>query len=189
MCHLPFAGPSHGAWGRASRLCGQPHHVLSCSPPWSTTSASPMAPRASPSWPSTHDAHARLVSTLPTNAAQLLGQLDEALAERELPWHNVRTGTEDDVQDLPSPSVRHARGITPRRWRWSRRTSPGAQGLGDPGPHHRVRGHGRLTGAASDARERGLLGAHVLLLELGEVEVDHAWMWCLNPHLGPVLEP
>ena len=37
---------------------------------------------AGPSWPSTtHEALARLVSTLPTNAAQLLvGQLDEALA-------------------------------------------------------------------------------------------------------------
>ena len=38
----------------------------------------------------TDAALARLVSTLPTNAAQLLvGQLDEALAERELLWHNV----------------------------------------------------------------------------------------------------
>ena len=46
-CHLRWAGPSHGAWGRASRLRGQPHHVLPWSQPWSTTSASPMAPRAS----------------------------------------------------------------------------------------------------------------------------------------------
>ena len=52
---------------------------------------------------------ARLVSTLPTNAAQLLlGQLDEALAERELLWHNVLSGTEDAMQDLPH-SISRAR--------------------------------------------------------------------------------
>ena len=42
----------------------------------------------------TDEALARLVSTPPANAAQLLvGQLDEALAERELLWHNVLSGT------------------------------------------------------------------------------------------------
>ena len=40
----------------------------------------------------------RLVSTLPPNAAQLpLGQLDEALAERELSWRNVLSGIEDVI--------------------------------------------------------------------------------------------
>ena len=62
----------------------------------------------------TEEALARLVSTLPTNAAQLLlGQLDEALAERELSWRNVLSGIEDAMQDWPTPSLRHARGITP----------------------------------------------------------------------------
>ena len=49
----------------------------------------------------TDAALARLVSTLPTNATQLLlGQLDEALAERDLLWRNVLSGTEDAMQDL-----------------------------------------------------------------------------------------
>ena len=57
---------------------------------------------------------ARLVSTLPANAAQLpVGQLDEALVERELLWRDVLSGTEEAMQDLPTPSLRHARGITP----------------------------------------------------------------------------
>ena len=44
----------------------------------------------------------------PTNAAQLLlGQL-EALAERELLWRNVLAGSEDAMQDLPAPRLRHA---------------------------------------------------------------------------------
>ena len=56
----------------------------------------------------------RLVATLPPNAAQLhLGQLDEALAERELSWRNVLSGVEDAMQDQPTPYLRHARGITP----------------------------------------------------------------------------
>ena len=62
----------------------------------------------------TDAAFTRFVSTLPPNAAQLLlGQLDEALAERELSWRNVLSGTEDAMQDQPTPSLRHARGITP----------------------------------------------------------------------------
>ena len=56
----------------------------------------------------------RLVSTLPPNPAQLLlGQLDEALAERKLSWRNVLSGIEEAMQDQPTPSPRHARGITP----------------------------------------------------------------------------
>ena len=62
----------------------------------------------------TDGALARLVSTLPTAAAQeLLPQPDEALSERELLWQNVLTGSEDAMRDLPSPSLRHAWGITP----------------------------------------------------------------------------
>ena len=56
----------------------------------------------------------RLVATLPPNAAQLsLGQLDEALAESELLWRNVLSGIEEAMQDQRTPSLRHARGITP----------------------------------------------------------------------------
>ena len=56
----------------------------------------------------------RLVSTLPPSAAQLLfGQLDEALIERELSWRNVLSGVEEVVQDQPTPSLRHTRGVTP----------------------------------------------------------------------------
>ena len=52
--------------------------------------------------------------SLPTNAAQLLvAQLDEALTERELLWRNVLSGTEYAMQDQPTPSLRHVRGITP----------------------------------------------------------------------------
>ena len=44
----------------------------------------------------------RLVSTLPPPAAQdLSGQLDEALAECELLWRNVLSGTEDTMQTCP----------------------------------------------------------------------------------------
>ena len=61
----------------------------------------------------TDAALARLVATLPPNAAQLhREQLDEALAERELTWRNVRSG-EEAMQDQPTPSLWHARGITP----------------------------------------------------------------------------
>ena len=66
-----------------------------------------------------YDAHTdaaltRLVATLPPNAAQLLlGQLDEALAEPELSWRNVLSGVEKAMQDQATPSLRHARGITP----------------------------------------------------------------------------
>ena len=68
----------------------------------------------------TDEALARLVSTLLTNAAQLLvGQL---------------AGTEDAMQDLPSPSLRHARGIIPDDGDGD---DEHAQTLEDPGPHHR----------------------------------------------------
>ena len=86
-------GPSHGAWGRASRLRCQPHHM---SPLVSTMVDHFSLAFGTPSQPimAEYDAHtdaalARRVSTLSTNATHLLlGQLDEALAERELLWHN-----------------------------------------------------------------------------------------------------
>ena len=42
----------------------------------------------------------------------LVAQLDEALAECELLWRSVLSGIEDAMQDQPTPSLRHARGIT-----------------------------------------------------------------------------
>ena len=55
-----------------------------------------------------------LVSTLSSAVAQnLVAHFDEALAERELLWRNVISWTEDAMRDLPTPSLRHARGITP----------------------------------------------------------------------------
>ena len=52
----------------------------------------------------------------------------------------------------------------------------------------RLHRHEHSGGAASDARERGFLGAHTRLAELGAAEVDHTWLWHLNLHHGPVLE-
>ena len=101
--------PVHSWWQATTGVtCGQPHHVplpgLHHDRPPTTAEYQAR----------TCEAFARLVSTLPTNAAQLLmGQLDEDLAWRELLWHNVLSGTEDAMQDLPSPSLKHARGITP----------------------------------------------------------------------------
>ena len=91
----------------------------------------------------------RLVATLPPNAAPLhLGQLDEALAERELSWSNVLSGVEDAKQDQPTPSLRHARGITPD------------DGDGDdehPGPGSR--GHERAFRPAQMHEQEGSWGA------------------------------
>ena len=74
-------------------------------------------PLGSRSWLNTTRAltkPSRALSQPPTNAAQLLvAQLDEAFAERELLWRSVLSGTEDAMENLPSPSLRHARGITP----------------------------------------------------------------------------
>ena len=62
----------------------------------------------------TGEALSRLVIALPAAAVQeLLAQLDEALSEHELLWQNVLTGSVDAIGDRPSPSFRHAWGITP----------------------------------------------------------------------------
>ena len=116
--HLRRAGPPHGAWVRAPCLRRQSHHV---SPPWclpwSTTSASPLASRTSQSWQSTTRA-----LMLPSRAlsrhfrrprlSSHRDNLTKTLAEREFLWRNVLSGTEGAMQDLPTPSLRHARGIT-----------------------------------------------------------------------------
>ena len=77
----------------------------------------------------------------------------QALAERELLWHNVLSGTEDVVRALPSPSLRHARGITP---------DDGDDDDEYPFARKRMKIQGVITacsrGSAADARGRGLLG-------------------------------
>ena len=132
-----------------------------------------------------------LLRRFPTDAAQLLlGQLDEALAERELPWRDVLSGTEDAMQDLPSPSLRHGRGITPDDGDGDDEHPLARKRLGiralittcvDTGVHE---------GPAPDARVReGSWGARARLQELGDAEVDHTWMWRLNTHFGAVMVP
>ena len=118
-------------------------------PPRLTTSASLLASRVSPTWPSMTRAPTqplRVFSrrTRRTRPQLLLGQLDEALAERELLWRNVLSGTEDAMQDLPSPSLRNAH-------------PPGTKALEDPGPHRHLCGHGSASRAASGARAPKLL--------------------------------
>ena len=62
----------------------------------------------------TDEALARLASTLTTTFAQnLVAQVDEVLAERDIVLRNVSSGTDDAMRDLSTPSLRHARGITP----------------------------------------------------------------------------
>ena len=38
-------------------------------------------------------------------------------------------------------------------------------------------------------RARAPWVAHTRLAELSDVDVDHTWLWRLNPHHGPTLEP
>ena len=82
----------------------------------------------------------RLVATLLPNAAQLLvGQLDEALTERELSWRNVLSGF-----DVAVPGQGRRAPLCPETFE-------------DPGPHHHLRGHERASGPAPEARAGGLL--------------------------------
>ena len=138
----------------------------------------------------TGEALSRLISTLPTAVAQdLLAQLDEALSERELFWRNVLAGAEDAMRDLPRPSFRHARGITPD------------DGDGDdehPLARKRMEVQGIVTAYVDTGIQEGLLQkqegessweAHTRLVGLGAADVDHTWLWRLNPHHGATLEP
>ena len=76
------------------------------------------------------------------------------------------------MQDLLSPSVRHACGITPD-------DGDGAKALEDPGSHH-------LT--CGQHENEGSWVAHARLLELGNAEVGHTWTWRLDLHHGAVME-
>ena len=137
--------------------------LLSWSPPWSTTS---VELRVSPSSPSTTRAPTQplRVWSPPSRRGQLLvGQLEEALAERELLWHNILSGTEDAMRDPPSPSLRHARSITPDGERPLARKRLSIQALitacVDTGVHQ---------GLLQMHWNEGFWGAHSRLLELGD---------------------
>ena len=99
---------------------------------------------------------ARLVATLPPNAAQvLLGHLDEALAERELSWRNVHSGVEDAMQDqLPPFGTLEA---SPRMTVMGTTSTLRTEARENPGSHHHMRGLERAFRPASDAAAGGLL--------------------------------
>ena len=157
-------------------LCWPSSPAASClapwSPPQSITFAWPLILRA------TDEALSRFFST--AAAQELFAQLDEALSKRELLWRN---------RDLPTPSPRHARGITPD------------DGNGDdkhPLARKRLKVQGVITACVYTGVQEDLLqmhegegswAAHTWLAELGCVDVDHTWLWRLTPHHGPTLEP
>ena len=136
----------------------------------------------------TDEALSRLVSALPTTTAhELLSKFDEALAQPELLWHNVLTGTEDAMRDLPSPSLRHTQGITP---------DDGDDNDEHPLARTRVKIQGVITACVDSGVREGLLqkmhegegswAAPMQLAEVSDLEVDHTWQWRLNPHRGPM---
>ena len=94
------------------------------------------------------------------------------LSERELSWRTVLSGIEDAMQDLPTPSLWHARGITR-----GRRATSDPETLEDPG---------LITTCVDMSVHPGLLQ---MLQARGDAEVDHTWMWRLNPDHGAVMEP
>ena len=159
-CYLRRAGPPQGAWDRALCLRRQSNHVS----PRGVHRGRPLQPRPEPV----------LVSTLPTNAAQLpLGQLNEALAERELLWRNVLSGTEDAMQDLPDPPSGTLEASLP--------TVTGTTSTPEgPGLHHHLRGHVRASGPASDARAGRLLGLRA---------AARTWGCRGRPHVDVAVEP
>ena len=93
------------------------------------------------------------------------------------------------MQDQPTPSLRHARGIT-------------ADG-GDGNDEHslarkRLKIQALITTCVDTSVHLGLLqmqeqegswGPRARLQELGDAEIDHTLMWRLNPHHGAVMEP
>ena len=95
----------------------------------------------------------------------------------------------DAMRDQPTPSLRHAPGITPD------------DGDGDdehPLARKRVKVQALITTAVDTCVHSGLLQMHeqegswrarARLQELADAEIDHTWMWRLNPHHGAVREP
>ena len=139
--------------------------------------------------PRTDEALSRLASTLPTaTALELLAKLDEAYAESHLLWQNVLSGSEPAMRDQPRPAPRHARGITPD------------DGDGDdehPHTRKRTKVQGIITAYVDSGVREGLLQMHegkgswaarTRLAELSDPNVDHTWLWRLNPRHGPTLD-
>ena len=137
----------------------------------------------------TDEALSRLASTLPTaTALDLPAKLDEAYAESHLSWQNVLSGSEPAMRDQPSPAPRHARGITPD------------DGDGDdehPHTRKRTKIQGVITAYIDSGVREGLLQMHegegswaarTRLAELGDPNVDHTWLWRLNPRHGSTLD-
>ena len=93
------------------------------------------------------------------------------------------------MQDQPTPSLRHARGITLD------------DGEGDdehPLARKRLKIQALVTACADTSVHSGMLHMHeqegpwearARLQELEDAEVDHTWMWRLNPHHGALMEP
>ena len=93
------------------------------------------------------------------------------------------------MYDLPTPSLRHARGITPD------------DGDGEdehPLARKRTKVQGVIIACVYSRVHEGLLqmhegegcwAAHTRLAELGGVDVDHTWLGRRNPHHGLTLEP
>ena len=138
----------------------------------------------------TDEALSRLASTLPSaTALKLLDKLDEACAESHLLWQNVLSGSEPAMQDQPRPAPRHARGNTPD------------DGDGDeehPHTRKRTKVQGIITAYVDTGVRESLLQMHegegswaarTRLAELSDPNVDHTWLWRLNPRHGPTLDP
>ena len=137
----------------------------------------------------TDEALSRLASTLPAaTALDLLAKLDEAYAECHLSWQNVLSGSEPAMRDQPPSAPRHARGIRPD------------DGDGDnehPHTRKRTKIQGVITAHIDSGVREGLLQMHesegswaarMRLAELGDSNVDHTWLWRLNPRHGSTLE-
>ena len=132
----------------------------------------------------TDEALSRLASTLPTaTALELLAKLDEAYAESHLSWQNVLSGSEPAMRDQPSSAPRHAQGITPD------------DGDGDderPHTRKRTKIQGIITAYIDSGVREGLLQMHEgegsWAAELGDPNVDHTWLWRLNPRHGSTLD-
>ena len=183
---LPDLRLCRPSWRAASYL------VLSWSP-WWIISARPSGLLVKRSWPSTalgrDEALSRLASTLSTaTALDLLAKLDEAYAESHLSRQNVLSGSEPAMRDQPSSAPRHARGITPD------------DGDGDEEHTHtrkRTKIQGIITAYIDSGVREGLLQMHegegswaarTRLAELGDPNVDHTWLWRLNPRHGSTLD-
>ena len=125
-----------------------------------------------------------LVSTLSSAVAQnLVAQFDEALAERELLWRNVLSGTEDAMRDQPTPP--HG---TPVASPLTMVTVTTSQPLARKRIKIQASSPPVLTRAFRTDYSRCIREAHTRLVELCAIEVDHTWLWRLNQHNGPALE-